>query len=50
VKVGWFFYYSTRCRRHRELACTARTDFARDAHRRLACQYADRAARAMAQF
>lgn len=42
-----FFYYSTRCRRHRELARRAKTDWAARSHNRLADSYGARAATAM---
>ena len=42
-----FFYYSTRCRRHRELARKAKTEWAAQSHARLAGSYGERAAKAM---
>jgi hypothetical protein len=42
-----FFYYSTRSRRHRELAARARTEWAAQSHTRLAQSYGERAAEAM---
>tara|TARA_R110000787_G_scaffold208846_8_gene318922 strand:+ start:13431 stop:13652 length:222 start_codon:yes stop_codon:yes gene_type:complete len=42
-----FFYYSTRCRRHRELARRAKTKWAAQSHARLADSYGERAAKAM---
>lgn len=42
-----FFYCSTRCKRHRELARLAKTDWAARSHVRLAEAYGERAAKAM---